>query len=303
MKNSIPKQKMWKNIFLSTSIFFLVLSLVLGTLVYLNWDYISFKYFMSSQYLKTDLLDSIYEDQVGIDPHGEYYKYFDNLSIAAVTKLIRDTGLDHYTYQYNPSQFTDYTSGREEKAALSHTKELTPNTIYMSLTNFIPNTLSFFKSSIEELNKYDNLVLDLRRNGGGDLDIIFKIADFFIEKDAVMLIEYRRSQTSDIISKNNSVFSFDKIIILHDEYTASASEQLIVILKYGLDIITTVGKSTYGKSVGQTRIPLLRGFYVKATTLEWRSPDGTVIKETGIIPDFFYMEEDIIDYILNEILE
>ncbi|HRX42233.1 MAG TPA: S41 family peptidase, partial [Clostridia bacterium] len=214
MKDETKIQRKWKKIFLGLFIFFLTISLILGTVVFLNWDYILFKAFITNRYLKTDILDEIYPEYIGQEINGRYFRYFDNLSIAAVTKLIRDTGDDYYTYQYNPDQFESYTSSREEKAALSYTEELTPDTIYMLLTNFTPDSLDFFIRSIPVISEYKNLVLDLRDNGGGDIDVIFKIADYFLPENAGIVTEYRRHRSTEILAKGIQELSFEKIVIL-----------------------------------------------------------------------------------------
>ena len=296
------KNKFWKNIFIVTTVLFLIVSLLLGALVLVNWDYISFKALMTQRYIHTDILDNLIEENVGVETKGELLKYFDNLAISAVTNMIKDTGQDYYTYQYNPSQFETYTAQREEKAAKSYIKELTPDTVYMLLTNFTDDTLNFFKSSINGIKGYDNLVLDLRENGGGDIRVILEMADFFIEKDTIMLREYRRHKTTNIQAKTNKELDFNNLVILQNGHTASASEQLITALTFTVNNVTTVGTPTYGKYVGQTRIGLLRGFYVKATTLEWIAPDGTSLNEAGISPALYYENEDILDYVLENVL-
>lgn len=296
------KNKFWKNIFIATTVFFLTLSLLLGALVFVNWDYISFKALMTQRYIHTDILETLIDENVGVETNGEILKYFDNLSITAITDMINATGQDYYTYQYNPSQFESYTAQREEKAAKSHVKELTPDTIYMLLTNFTQETLAFFKNSISEIEGYDNFVLDLRENGGGDISVILEIADYFIDNNTVMLKEYRLHKTTKIRAQTDQQLFFDNIVILQNGHTASASEQLITALTYSVDNVTTVGTPTYGKYVGQTRIGLLRGFYVKATTLEWIAPDGTSLNEDGIHPDINYSNEDIIDYVLDNLV-
>lgn len=296
------KNKFWKNIFIVTTVFFLTLSLLLGALVLVNWDYISFKALMTQRYIHTDILDSLIEENVGVEAKGEILKYFDNLAISAITDKINDTGQDYYTYQYNPSQFETYTAQREEKAAKSHIKELTPDTVYMLLTNFTDDTLEFFKSSLDAISGYENLVLDLRENGGGDIRVILEIADFFIDKDTIMLKEYRRHKTTNIKAQTDKELAFNNLVILQNGHTASASEQLITALSFTVENVTTVGTPTYGKYVGQTRIGLLRGFYVKATTLEWIAPDGTSLNESGIFPDLNYKNDDIIDYVLEDVL-
>lgn len=296
------KNRIWKNVFIIATVFFMVLSLLLGSIVFLNWDYISFKALMTQGYIKTDILDDLILEKVGVESNGNIMRYFDNLSIAAVTELIRETGKDYYTYQYNPSQFETYTVNREEKAAKSHIKELTPDTVYMLLTNFSEDTLEFFKNSIPEIKNYRNLVLDLRDNNGGDISVILDIADYFLDKNTIMLKETRKFRTAAIRAKIPKELSYDNLVILQNGNTASAAEQLITVLSYSLEDAVTVGVPTYGKYVGQTRIGLLRGFYVKATTLEWTAPDGILLDENGIAPDYTYEDNDIIDFVLENIL-
>lgn len=296
------KTKIWKNIFIITTAFFFTLSLLLGLIVYLNWDYISFKTLMTQRYIHTELMDDLIYENVGVESDQSMMKYFDNLAIDAVADRINETRKDYYTYQYNPDQFATYTSNREEKAAQSHIKVLTPDTVYMLLTNFTDDTLRFFEESLSQIEKYDNFVLDLQNNGGGDINVILEIADYFIEKNTNMLLEYRRHKTTAIKAKNEKCLDFENIVILQNGHTASASEQLVTALTYTLDNVTKVGTATYGKYVGQTRIALLRGFYVKATTLEWIAPDGTSLPEEGIAPDYIYTDDDIVDYVLSDIL-
>jgi len=299
MKDETRKQRIWKRVFLGLFIFFLITTLLTSSVIFLNWDYIIFKAFLTNRYLKTEILDEIYPEYIGQDSEGRYFKYFDNLSIAAVTKLIRDTGLDNYTYQYNPEQFESYTESREEKAAMSHTRELTPDTIYMLLTNFTPDSLHFFEESLDMVSGYENLVLDLRDNGGGDIKVIFEIVDYFLPEDSGIVNEFRRHRTTPILAQKPKSLDFNNIVILQNQRTASASEQLIAALSYNLDEVTTAGLPTFGKSVGQTRIALLGGFYVKATTLEWKYPDGTGIDGSGIYPDIYYENDDLLEYILD----
>lgn len=297
------KNKIWKNIFMITTVIFLVISLILGAVVFFNWDYISFKALMTQRYLHTEIMDELINENVGVESNGDFFKYFDNLSITAVTDLISATGKDNHTFQYNPSQYESYSTWRTEKAAESHIKELTPDTVYMLLTNFTDDTLEFFTNSVDVIKSYENLVLDLRGNGGGDIDVILEIADYFVDDGTVMLREFRRNKTTDIKAKTTKTLDFDNIVILQDGRTASASEQLITILTYTVDSTTTVGTPTYGKYVGQTSIALLRGFYVRATTLEWTAPDGTALAEGGISPDYTYTDDpDIIEFVLDTIL-
>ena len=89
MSRYTNKNKIWKNVFIATTVFFFTLSLALGAIVFVNWDYISFKTLMTQRYIHTDILDDLIEEHVGVESKGRFLQYFDNLSIAAVTDLIK----------------------------------------------------------------------------------------------------------------------------------------------------------------------------------------------------------------------
>jgi hypothetical protein len=280
--------------------FLLAASLV----IFRNWDYISYKFFISGYYIHTDALDRMYKNNVGLEPGGDYYKYFDNLAIALISEKLQLEANDPYTYQYNPNQYESYQVWREEKAVGTHYTMLTSDTVYLFFANFTQDSLRLLKDGMAEISGYKNLVLDLRNNGGGDIDIMLDVADFFIDKDNIISIEKTRHRERNFMSKKPVSLEFEKIIILQNRSTASASEMLIQSLKENLENVTTIGESSYGKGVGQTMINLLRGFYAKATTLEFLSPEKKEsINNIGIVPDILYIEEDILDYIKANLLQ
>ena len=292
----------YKKAFYTILVLSLILIISLSTVIYLNIDYIMFKYFITSRYLYTDTLESIFDNELGIDINSKYYKYFDNIAIEQVSKLISFTGNDPYTYQFTPKEYTDYVAWRETKANIAFAQEINTNSLYMLYPNFTNDSYSFLISNIDLINKYDNLVLDLRGNGGGDLDVLFDVSGLFVGNDQIITIEKTRTYEKHIASSIKQSIFVTKIIILMDASTASASESLIVCLKEIYPNTITVGSKTYGKGIGQTRINLTKDFYSKATTLEWLSPNGVSIHKVGIIPDYPYIEEDILDYIIKNFL-
>lgn len=78
---------------------------------------------------------------------------------------------------------------------------------------------------------------------------------------------------------------FDRIVILQDGSSASASEVLIGALKDNLDNVTTVGTQTYGKGTEQVSVPFTDGTSLKYTIAEWLTPSGESINRTGFAPD------------------
>ncbi len=95
------------------------------------------------------------------------------------------------------------------------------------------------------------LVLDLRDNGGGDLDEAERVADLLLRVNKeIYSVRYPREEVTKFASK--TVYSFDHISIFLNEHSASASELLALSLKMNLgNRVDLIGPSTYGKGVGQ----------------------------------------------------
>ena len=143
------------------------------------------------------------------------------------------------------------------------------------------------------------IILDLRYNTGGAVDQALQILDLFLEKGQIELITQSASgpkiTTSSMTDKK---YNFDNILILTNDYTASASEILTgALIDNGL--AKTVGTKTYGKGVMQSVFPLLDGSVLKLTTQEYNTPNGTKIHGVGISPDYeieYEKNEDDSDY-------
>ena len=190
----------YKKAFYTLIILSLILIISLSTVIYLNIDYIMFKHFITSRYLYTDTLENIFDNELGININSKYYKYFDNIAIEQLSKLISFTGNDPYTYQFTPKEYTDYVTWRETKAYDAYIKELDTNSLYILYPNFTVNSYSYLLSNIDLMNKYDNLILDLRGNGGGDLDVLFDVCGLFVGNDQIITIEKTRMYEKHIKS-------------------------------------------------------------------------------------------------------
>jgi len=279
--------------------FFIIFVAVVACYAYLNYDYLVFKHFISQHYIYTDALDILYEDCLKTDINGKYYKYFDNIVIASVTEKIRQINQDRYTYLYTPEQYTQYKQEEKEEADESEFRILEDRTCYIKITNFSKYTWEFMKSHTSEMQKYPNLMIDLRGNSGGLINSMNKMAELFLPKGSIITIDRMRLFNRTYKSKNNSPLKPENIIILQDRNTASASEGFIAALKDNLDNVTLIGDTTYGKGIGQFTMPLRNGFAVKATTMLWYTPKDVNIHKKGIEPDIFYTDEDIIEFALS----
>ena len=165
-------------------------------------------------------------------------------------------------------------------------KVIQDNIGYIQFSSFDEDTAEEFKAKFEGLQKQGikSLIIDLRNNGGGIVDEALKIADFALDKDAVILYEVDKKNNEKVEkSRNNPIINMP-IIILTNENTASSSEILAGALKdHGKAKI--VGTKTYGKGVIQQLLTLPDGSGLKITSEEYLTPNRTKINEIGIEPD------------------
>lgn len=154
---------------------------------------------------------------------------------------------------------------------------------------------SFAESSSKEMGRYlqdakdkgcTKLIFDFRNNGGGYLDAAQEIASYLIPDDTVIFAEKARDGS---IMEYKTLpdypkYTFDKIVVIVNENSASATEVLTSALKDRLDV-TVVGQTTYGKGTVQTPVFFKDGSMFKYTIAEWLTSKQASINGAGIIPD------------------
>ncbi len=285
-----------------TLVAFLVSVLLFGIFVYANYNYLAFKYFITQHYIYTDTLDEMFTTRLRSDVEQKYYRYFDDLVISIVTESIRATNNDRYTYLYIPEHYQRAKELERKEALLSSIAPLDKQIQYMRITNFSDHTQAFVEQNIENLNGYPYLIIDLRDNRGGNIFVMNRIVDFFLPRKSVLSMDTMRIIDWTHKTRKPQTLAYEKIIILQNRNSASASENFIAALKDNLDNVTLIGTPTFGKGIGQYTLPLKRGFAVKATTMLWHTPKGINIHNVGIAPDIYYTDEDIIDFTVQKLI-
>ena len=166
--------------------------------------------------------------------------------------------------------------------------EMLENNIgYISLITFDEDCSVEVQKAIEDLKSKGakKLILDLRNNTGGLVSEAYKIANLFIPKDKDILItEYSDGRKETTTTKNDNITDMD-LVLLVNEYSASASEILSGALRDN-ERATLVGTNTYGKGVIQQVFSLLDGSVLKLTVAEYYTPNGTEIHKIGLKPDY-----------------
>ncbi len=155
---------------------------------------------------------------------------------------------------------------------------------YIKLGGFESVTYDQYMNEYKKLRDQgiSSLIIDLRDNPGGLLDVVAKIADELIPKGVITYTEDKNGKKEYINSAENEIDI--PLVVLVNEHSASASELLTAAVK-DTGKGTIIGKNTYGKGVVQTTFPLTDGSAVKLTTARYYTPKGECIDGKGVAPD------------------
>lgn len=175
---------------------------------------------------------------------------------------------------------------------------------YIYIETFSNTTDSQFKSNLELLESkgIDSLIIDVRDNTGGYLEISESIASLFIIKDKP-IYQYKSKDSYEIVYDRTDESRNYDIVVLINERTASASEILALALKESYGAIL-IGETSYGKGSVQQLGVLNNKENIKITVAKWYSPNGNSIDEIGILPGIYVKNDSTnIDKQLKKALE
>lgn len=167
---------------------------------------------------------------------------------------------------------------------------------YIKLDEFSGDASEQFKEAInnmiEPINNKKSIILDLRNNAGGHLDIAADIAGCLLGKDKPLTyIENKQGEQEHFKTSSKQLITDDThIVILINGMTASASELLVCALQDYDKNLTIIGDTTYGKGIAQRIKVLLDGSAIKYTEGFYYSPDGRNIHNVGIEPDIVELD-------------
>lgn len=181
---------------------------------------------------------------------------------------------------------------------------------YLSVSSFTPATEQDYYAAMDELSEneqVDGIIIDLRNNGGGDMNVALRMVDSILKdkqddgSDTLLLkIEDKKGEQEEF-SAEDGVSEDIPIVILVNGHSASASEIFSGVLKdYGYEVI---GSKTFGKGIVQSIYTLSDGSAVKFTTDYYLLPDGQRIHGVGIEPsipvdfaEYDGVNEDSVNY-------
>ena len=147
---------------------------------------------------------------------------------------------------------------------------------------------SFNAAAVEILNSgAEKIILDLRNDPGGYLQVSQHIASWFLERGEVVVIEDFGGDKEQVIYKaeGNAKLLPYPLVVLINEGSASASEILAGCLRDNRNI-KLIGQTSFGKGSVQELSQLSEGSSLKITIAKWLTPKGELIADKGLKPDF-----------------
>jgi carboxyl-terminal processing protease len=153
---------------------------------------------------------------------------------------------------------------------------------YIKISKFSATTDVDFRKALTNLkvDGMDKLMLDLRGNGGGYLNAATSLADEFLtDKKLIVYTKGIHEPRTDYFATDSGMFQNGKVVVLIDEYSASASEILAGALQ-DLDRATIVGRRSFGKGLVQQQFGFDDGSAVNLTVARYYTPSGRSIQKS-----------------------
>ena len=158
---------------------------------------------------------------------------------------------------------------------------LNPNVGYIKINRFAESTYSEFKNNLNKLQKQGakSLVIDLRDNGGGYMEMAVKIADELLkDKELIVFTKNKKGQLDKTFATSKGSFENGKLYVLINENSASASEILAGAIQDN-DRGIIVGRRSFGKGLVQRQMDFDDGSAVRLTIARYYTPTGRSIQK------------------------
>lgn len=208
------------------------------------------------------------------------------------TELVRlvkgEIGEDVTIVVYRPSanKNISYTITREDVTVFSVAGEMIDETTgYMQISEFKKNTYEQFMDVFKTLQDegMERMVLDLRGNPGGLVNIVCQIGDELLPKGTMVYTEDKNGNRKDAVCDDS--YSDIPLVLLVNGGSASSSEILAGAMK-DTERAKLVGTQTYGKGIVQRLFYLPDGSGLSITVEKYYTPNGISIHGVGIAPDY-----------------
>ncbi len=244
----------------------------------------------------TGLVEDSPASKAGIKEGDIIYKvgdeYTQGLSLTEVVSLVKGLeGTTVHLTMYREGE-PDYLEFDIERSSQIETTTVDYGMVegedsvgYLRIREFDTVTVDQYTEAMAELNAkgMKGLILDLRSNPGGDLNVVVEIARKILPSGLIVYTEDKEGNRKEYTCDGTNELQIP-LVVLTNEYSASASEILAgAIQDYNKG--TLVGTTTYGKGIVQSIRHLSDGTALKLTTSAYFTPSGRNIHGVGITPD------------------
>src|SRR5436190_6520233 len=168
---------------------------------------------------------------------------------------------------------------------------------YIPLDRFNETAAQEVQDAVKALQKQNvrGIVLDFRGNPGGILDQSLVISNLFLKDgQEIASIRARNGETQPYVAHGMASVPTTPLVVLTDEYTASASEFVAGALQ-DHDRALILGQTSFGKGLVQSVFNLDGGYALKLTTAKWYTPSGRSIQRERKFVDGQFVEDTIRD--------
>lgn len=158
---------------------------------------------------------------------------------------------------------------------------------YIQLYQFNANASYLFSNAVNKALSQGakGVVLDLRNNPGGYLDVAVDLGGWFLPKQTLIVKEESRTgDTESLFAQGNEALKNTPVVVLINGGSASASEILAGALRDDRSV-KLIGEKSFGKGTVQQLIPLRDGSTIKLTIAHWVLPSGKILENGGLDPD------------------
>ncbi|TNE51120.1 MAG: PDZ domain-containing protein [Bacteroidetes bacterium] len=173
---------------------------------------------------------------------------------------------------------------------------LDAKTGYMKINRFSTPTYQEFMEGVRPLVEekgMENLVIDLRGNPGGYLNEATELlSQLFPEGKLLVYTEGRTEERHDYESNGRARFNINKVAVLIDEGSASASEIVAGAIQ-DHDRGWVIGRRSYGKGLVQVQYPLSDGGALRLTISRYYTPSGRSIQREYKNNDAYKEDADL----------
>lgn len=184
-------------------------------------------------------------------------------------------------YGQKAVKYFTVTRGDIPQRSVTATYMLDKSTGYIKIKNFGETTYPELLIALAQLSqeRFSNLVIDLRDNGGGYMNSAVQMANEFLPKNKLIVyMQGRKSPRQDFRSDGHGSYQKIPLIVLINEASASASEIFAGAMQDN-DRATIIGRRSFGKGLVQQQIGFPDGSMIRLTIARYYTPSGRCIQK------------------------